>query len=60
MKQPILSDFYTCQLLKLYYKFYKNRLPSYFEMFLLEYEAHGHNLRNDLIRLQLAIRCEFG
>ena len=47
MKQPILSDLYTCQLLKLY----RNRLPSYFEMFLPEYEAHRHNLRNDLIRL---------
>ena len=59
MKQPILSDLYTCQLLKLYYKFYRNRLPSYFEMFLPEYGAHRHNLRNDLIRLP-AIRCEFG
>ena len=28
MKQPILSDLYTCQLLKLYYKLYRNRLPS--------------------------------
>ena len=51
MKQPILSDLYTCQLLKLCYKLYRNRLPSYFEMFLPEYEAHRHNLRNDLIRL---------
>ena len=59
MKQPILSDLYTCQLLKLYYKLYRNRLPSYFEMFLPEYGAHRHNLRNDLIRLP-AIRCEFG
>ena len=28
-------------------------------MFLQEYRAHRHNLRNDLIRLP-AIRCEFG
>ena len=28
-------------------------------MFLPEYGAHRHNLRNDLIRLP-AIRCEFG
>ena len=28
-------------------------------MFLREYGAHRHNLRNDLIRLR-AIRCEFG
>ena len=51
MKQPILSDLYTCQLLKLYYKLYRTRLPSYFEMFLPEYGAHRHSLRNDLIRL---------
>ena len=51
MKQPILSDLYTCQLLKLYYKLYINRLPSYFELFLPECGAHRHNLRNDLIRL---------
>ena len=59
MKQPVLSDWYTCQLLKLYFKLYRNRLPSYFEMFLSEYGAHRHTLRNDLIRLS-AIRCEFG
>ena len=59
MKQPILCDVYTCQLLKLYYKLYRNRLPSYFEMFLPEYGSHRHNLRNDLIRLP-AIRCDFG
>ena len=59
MKQPILSDLYTCQLLKLYYKLYRNRLPSYFKMFLPEYGAYRHSLRNDCIRLP-AIRCEFG
>ena len=45
-------------LLKLYYKLYRNRLPTYFECFLPEYGDHRHNLRNDLIRLPI-IRCEF-
>ena len=54
-----VDKYTTCQLLKLYYKLYRDRLPSYFEMFLPEYGAHRHNLRNDLIRLP-AIRCEFG
>ena len=50
MKQPILSDLYTCQLLKLYYNLYRNRLLYYFEMFLPEYGAHRYNVTNDLIR----------
>ena len=29
MKQPTLSDLYTCHLLKLYHKLYRNRLPPY-------------------------------
>ena len=33
MKQPKLSDLYTCNLLKLYYKLYRNRLPPYFDNF---------------------------
>ena len=59
MKQVKLSDLYTCPLLKLYYKLYRNRLPPYFNNFLPEYGDYTHNLRNDLIRLP-AIRCEFG
>ena len=59
MKQVKLSDLYTCHLLKLYYKLYRNRLPPYFDNFLPEYGDYTHNLRNDLIRLP-AIRCEFG
>ena len=59
MNQVKLSDLYTCHLLKLYYKLYRNRLPPYFDNFLPEYGVYGHNLRNDLIRLP-AIRCEFG
>ena len=59
MNQTKLSDLYTCQLLKLYYKLYRNKLPRYFDNFLPEFGIHNHTLRNDLIRLP-AIRCEFG
>ena len=59
MKQPKLSDLYTCQLLKLYYRLYRNKLPRYFDNFLPEIGIHNHTLRNDLIRLP-AIRCKFG
>ena len=58
MSQPKLSDLYIINLLKLYYKLYRNRLPTYFECFLPEYGGHRHYLRNDLIRLPI-IRCEF-
>ena len=58
MNQPKLSDLYIINLLKLYYKLYRNRLPTYFECSLPEYGDHRHNLRNDLIRLPI-IRCEF-
>ena len=51
MNQPKLSDLYTCQLLKLYYKFYRNKLPRYFDNFLPGFGIHNHTLRNDLIRL---------
>ena len=59
MKQVKLSDLYTCHLLKLYYKLYRNRLPPYFDNFLPEYGDYTHNLHNDLIHLP-AIRCNFG
>ena len=59
MNQVKLSDLYSCHLLKLYYKLYRNSLPSYFDNFIPEYGVYGHNLHNDLIRLP-AIRCEFG
>ena len=49
IKQPILSD--NCQLQKLYYKSYSNRLSQYFEMVLSEYEADRHNLGIDLIQI---------
>ena len=49
MNQVKLSDLYTCHLLKLYYKLYKNRPPSYFDNFLPEYGVYDHNLRNDSI-----------
>ena len=58
MSQPKLSNLYIINLLKLDYKLYGNRLPTYFECFLSEYGGHQHNLRNDLIRLPI-ICCEF-
>ena len=44
MSPPKLSDLYIINLLKLYYKLYRNRLPTYFECFLPEYGGHQHNL----------------
>ena len=58
MKQPKLSDLYTCNLLKLYHKLYRNRLPPDFDNFLPEFGEHNHMLRNDQIRLPV-VRCEF-
>ena len=34
MNQLKLTDMYTCNLLKLYYKLYRNKLPDYFDNFL--------------------------
>ena len=48
MNQPKLSDLYTCQLLKLYYRLYRNKLPRYFDNFLPVFGIHNHTLRNDL------------
>ena len=59
MNQLKLPDMYTCHLLKLYYKLYRNKLPAYLENMLPEYGDSQHNLRNSCIRLP-AIRCEFG
>ena len=61
MNQPKLSDLheYACQLLKLYHKLYRNKLPRYVNNFLSQFGIHNHTLRNDLIILP-AIRCEFG
>ena len=39
MSQSKLSDLYIIHLLKLYYKLYRNRLPTYYECFLPEYEC---------------------
>ena len=58
MNQPKLSDLYIINLLKLYYKLNRNRLPTYFECFFPEYGGYRYNLRNDLIRLPIT-RCEF-
>ena len=59
MNQLKLSDMYTCYLLKLYYKLYRNRLPPYFENFIPVYGDSRHHLRNRCIHLP-DIRCEFG
>ena len=45
MNQLKLHDLYTCQLMKLYYKLYRNWLPVYFERFLPEYGEFQHDLR---------------
>ena len=45
-------------LTKLYYKLYRNKLPAYFEKFILEYGESQHDLRHNNIRLP-AIRCEY-
>ena len=61
--EPILRNksiqTFTCQLPKLHYKLYRNKLPAYFKNFLPMYGDTQHNLRNNYIRLP-AIRCEFG
>ena len=36
MNQLKLTDMYTCNFLKLYYKLYRNKLPDYFDNFLPE------------------------
>ena len=54
-----VSDLYSCNFLKMYYKLYRNMLPVYFETFIPEYGDYRHNLRSDQIRLPL-IRCEYG
>ena len=59
MDQLKISDMYTCYLLKLYYKLYRNRLPPYFDNFIPVYGELRHNLRNRCIHLP-DIRCEFG
>ena len=50
---------YTCHLIKLYYKLYRNKLPTYFENGIQEYGKSQHDLRHSNIRLP-AIRCEYG
>ena len=51
MNQLKLSAMYTCHLLKLYYKLYRNSLPTYFENCIPEYGESSHNLRNRHIHL---------
>ena len=49
---------YTCQLIKVYYRSYRNKLSTYFENFIPEYGESQHDLRYNNIRLP-AIRCEY-
>ena len=58
MDQLKLPDMYTCHLIKLYYKLYRNKLPAYFEKFIPEYGESQHDLRHNNIRLP-AIRCDY-
>ena len=58
MDQLKLPDMYTCHLIKLYYKLYRNKLPAYFEKFIPEYGESQHDLRHNNIRFP-AIRCEY-
>ena len=45
-------------MIKLYYKLYRNKRPSYFDNFIPEYGESQHDLRHNNIRLP-AIRCEY-
>ena len=58
MDQLKLPDMYTCNLIKLYYKLYRNKLPTYFKIFIPNYGESQHDLRHKNIRLP-AIRCEY-
>ena len=58
MDQLKLPDMHTYHLIKLYYKLYRNKLPTYFENFIPEYDESQHDLRHNNIRLP-AIRCEY-
>ena len=58
MDQLKLPDMYTCHLIKLYYKLYRNKLPAYFENLIPEYGESQHDLCYNNIRLP-AIKCEF-
>ena len=42
MKELKLSDLYACNLFKLYYKLFGNRLPPYFNNFLPEFGEQNH------------------
>ena len=60
MDQVKLPNMYTCRLIKLYYKLYRNKLPTYFENYIHvpEYGESQHELRHNKSCLP-AIRCEY-
>ena len=54
-----VDDLYNIQLHKLYFRYRKNLLPEYFNLFRPSYSDdlnHGHNLRHNRVRLPLATR----
>ena len=51
-------NMYTSHLVKLYYKLYRNKVPTYFENVIPKYGESQHDLRHNNIRLP-AIRCEY-
>ena len=59
MNQLEHSDMYTCHLLKVYYRLYRDRIPTYFENYIPEYSESNHNLRNRHIHPP-DVRCELG
>ena len=58
MDQLKLPDMYTCHLIKLYYRLYRNKRPTYFENVIPEYGESQHDLRYNNIHLP-AIRCQY-
>ena len=60
MNQLTLTDLYNSNLLKLYYKLYRNKLPIYFECFLPSYGNSRYPLRYDGLHMPPANRefCE--
>ena len=56
MDQLKFPDMYTCHLIKLYYKLYRNKLPTYFENCIPEYGESQHDRSHNNNRVP-TIRC---
>ena len=50
---------YTCHLIKLYYKLYRNELPAYFETFMSEYVESQRDLRHKKSPFACNYMCEY-